>query len=226
MASHPLRCPITDAGAGVADDPSPAPVQPAPCAPNDPFCPCRPDPRRPVWLHVCPRGEAEGGQAAILSAWFARPPPRRTRAPTPSTTSPPPRRTRAPTPPSVLRCCRPPPRRTRAPSPPGRSVCWLIGFMRREVSNYRRDPFAPGSDPSVFSPRSRTGGWGSEMGPPVRAASSTATSSIHPVNRCSTASPFDTEPVIGSESTSISSCRCVVPATNRISRVGAAPAPG
>jgi hypothetical protein len=37
-----------------------------------------------------------------------------------------------------------------------------------------------------------------------------ATSSIHPMKGCDCRFPFDTEPLIGSESTSIASSRCVV----------------
>lgn len=75
------------------------------------------------------------------------------------------------------------------------------------VANYTRWPFAPGRDPRVCLSAS--------LGFPacpaeLRAASMAATSSIHPVKGRIPCVPFETEPLIGSESRSIASSRCAV----------------
>jgi hypothetical protein len=61
------------------------------------------------------------------------------------------------------------------------------------VANYSPSPFAPGNDPRVSEPSSpRPSG--------CRAASITSASSIQPWNGREALIPFETRPVIGSES--------------------------
>ena len=77
------------------------------------------------------------------------------------------------------------------------------------VANYSPEAFAPGSDPSLstWTSPSPSVAAGSEL----RAASITAASSIQPLNALECPVPFDTDPLIGSESISIMSLKCALP---------------
>ncbi len=75
------------------------------------------------------------------------------------------------------------------------------------VANYSSVAFAPGTDPRVCNPARPKP---PRAAPEVRAASMAATSSIHPLKLREPCVPFDTDPLIGSESSSIVSSRCVV----------------
>jgi hypothetical protein len=70
------------------------------------------------------------------------------------------------------------------------------------VANYSPKPFAPGNDPRV---------WDRLLPRPsgLRAASINPASSIQPWNGRESLVPFETHPLIGSESMSIASTNCV-----------------
>ena len=78
------------------------------------------------------------------------------------------------------------------------------------VANYSSEHFAPGNDPRVCTPLFEASP-APVLGSGRRAASITETSSIQPANRLAWPVPLQTEPLIGSESTSIASRRCAVP---------------
>jgi hypothetical protein len=90
------------------------------------------------------------------------------------------------------------------------------------VANYSSDHFAPGNDPRVCTPHSE-GSPVLALGSARRTASITETSSIQPENGLEPPVPLETEPLIGSESTSIASRRCAVPVST-VSNMTAAPA--
>ncbi len=77
------------------------------------------------------------------------------------------------------------------------------------VANYSSEPFAPGSDPSVSTVASLGSQTSWELA--LRAASINAASSIQPLNGLESPVPFDSNPLIGSESMSIASITCAVP---------------
>jgi hypothetical protein len=77
------------------------------------------------------------------------------------------------------------------------------------VANYSSEPFAPGSDPSVSIVASLGSASCCELA--LRAASINAASSIQPWNGLEAPLPFDSRPLIGSESMSTASITCAVP---------------